>query len=834
LDFIRQSFLPHGTGYLSDPKTVWLNVVSDGVIALSYYCIPVVLIYVARKRRDIPFNWMFWFFGIFIWGCGTTHLMEIWTVWHSNYFLAGIIKALTAAVSLVSALMLIPLVPKALARPSPEQLRAVNRELGKEIAKRERREQELETLTHELESRVKERPRELETINVFLEKQFAAGIETQLALRTSQARLSSVIESAMDAIIMVDDERRVLLFNRAAENVFGIKAAEAVGQPLNHFIPQRFHAAHDEHIRKFSMTGVTGRRMGALGQLWALRADGTEFPIEASVSQADAEDKKIFTVILRDVTERRQAEARNLLLAAIVESSDDAIMSKDLSGKILSWNKGAERLYGYTEAQAVGRHISIIVPRDRQDETVHFLSEVAEGQTITNEETTRLRQDGTTIDVSLIISPMKDADGRVIGASVITRDITNRKMVENTLREKNQILEAAPILVTDLDGRIVLWNQGSEEFYGYTKEDAIGRVAHDLLQTEYSQPLAQILEQLNHTGTWDGELIHQRRDGARVMVGSHWILHRDGQGRPTRIVRTNNDITARKAAEQQLATQAAELEAQAQELARSDREIRKLNQELEQRVRDRTRELEAANHEMEAFTYSVSHDLRAPLRHISGFAKILSEEYGPALQPEAGNYLRRIQDGTRRMGLLIDDLLTLGRIGRHEVRLQLTGMNSIVGDVMNDLKPDTEGRSVEWKIGNLPFVEADPALLKVIFQNLISNALKYTRPREHTIIEIGREQIDGQTSVFVRDNGVGFNMKYADKLFGVFQRLHRAEDFEGTGVGLATVQRIVQKHGGRIWANAEIDKGATFYFTLGGNANVEHDEAKSALAGETS
>ena len=169
----------------------------------------------------------------------------------------------------------------------------------------------------------------------------------------------------------------------------------------------------------------------------------------------------------------------------------------------------------------------------------------------------------------------------------------------------------------------------------------------------------------------------------------------------------------------------------------------------------------------------------------------------------------------------MDDLLNLARIGRHELRLQVTGLDSIVKDVISELRPDSEGREVEWKISSLPYVEGDPALLKVIFHNLLSNALKYTRPRSPAIIEIGRDEMDGQPVVFVRDNGVGFNMKYADKLFGVFQRLHRAEDFEGTGVGLATVQRIVQKHGGRIWAHAELDKGATFYFSLAGQSKTE-------------
>jgi len=240
-------------------------------------------------------------------------------------------------------------------------------------------------------------------------------------------------------------------------------------------------------------------------------------------------------------------------------------------------------------------------------------------------------------------------------------------------------------------------------------------------------------------------------------------------------------------------------------------QLRLTNEALEQRSKD----LAAANKELEAFTYSVSHDLRAPLRHIDGFSKLLLDEYSEALPAQARHYLTCIREGTCRMGQMVDDLLGLTRLGRTPLKVQMTGLESLVEEVRRELQPEVAGREIEWRTSPLPFVECDPALLKQVFANLLTNALKFSRPRHPAVIEVGATMQDGPPIIFVRDNGVGFSMKYADKLFGVFQRLHRQEDFEGTGVGLATVQRIIHKHGGRVWAEGELNRGATFYFSLG-------------------
>jgi PAS domain S-box-containing protein len=238
--------------------------------------------------------------------------------------------------------------------------------------------------------------------------------------------------------------------------------------------------------------------------------------------------------------------------------------------------------------------------------------------------------------------------------------------------------------------------------------------------------------------------------------------------------------------------------------------IRRLNEDLERR----TAELAATNKELEAFTYSVSHDLRAPLRHIDGFSKLLMEEHSAEFSEDGREYLSLIRDSTREMGQLVDDLLNLARVGRTEITPQITGLDALVAGIVTDLKRENAGREIEWNVQKLPFVECDPGLIRQVFVNLLSNSVKYSRPRKPAMIEVGELEQAGEQVLYVGDNGVGFNMKNAGKLFGVFQRLHRQEDFEGTGVGLATVQRIIHKHGGRVWAEAELDKGAKFYFTL--------------------
>jgi PAS domain S-box-containing protein len=509
----------------------------------------------------------------------------------------------------------------------------------------------------------------------------------------------------------------------------------------------------------------------------------------------------MLTRIQEHTDERKQVEESLAFLAAIVHSSDDAIIGKDLQSRVLSWNVGAERMFGYTAAEMLGQPVNRLVSPDRPDEEPRVIEEVKQDH-IRHFETIRIRKDGTPIEVSLTISPIKNAKGEIVGVSSIARDITQGKRAQDalerhaaTLREQAQMLDLANVMARDLDSRIILWNRGMEKMYGWSKEEALGKNSHELLRTQFPEPLNDIVAALHRNGQWEGELVHFGKGGRQLVVASQWVLHKDAQGKPIAILEANNDITERKLAEE---------------------EIRRMNVDLEHRVEARTAQLTAANQELEAFTYSVAHDLRAPLRHIDAFSRILSEDFASSLPPEARRYLETIRNGSRNMSQLVDDLLNLARVGRQELRRKPIPLGGLVKEVVADLKRETEGRQIEWHIRQLPTLECDPGLMKQVFANLLSNAVKYTRPRQQTVIEVGSANANGSTAIFVRDNGVGFNMKYVDKLFGVFQRLHRAEEFEGTGVGLATVDRILRKHGGSIWAEGGVNQGATFYFTVPG------------------
>lgn len=354
------------------------------------------------------------------------------------------------------------------------------------------------------------------------------------------------------------------------------------------------------------------------------------------------------------------------------------------------------------------------------------------------------------------------------------------------------------ILTRSLDDVIMSWNPGAERLYGYGADEAIGRRARDmhlreLPESEYQRALVRI----RGASRLRFETRVTRKDGQRVYVfGTAGPMY-DETGAHIGEIVVARDVT---------------------ELRRAREELVRLNNDLEQRVAARTNELQAAYREAEALSYSIAHDLRAPLRAISGYARILDEEMSPILPPHAQNYLQRMSSNAVRLGTLIDALLSLQRLSRQPLARTRTAMNEAVDDALGWLREEQPGREIDILVGDLGEADADPALIRIAFANLLSNAMKFTRGRDPARVSVGCEERDAKRVYFVKDNGAGFDMRYVDKLFGVFQRLHAESDYEGSGIGLASVHRIVTRHGGQIWAEAEVDRGATFYFTLGATA----------------
>jgi PAS domain S-box-containing protein len=461
--------------------------------------------------------------------------------------------------------------------------------------------------------------------------------------------------------------------------------------------------------------------------------------------------------------------------------------------------------YGYDKTEALALHLPDLSPATEK-KLAADLSQPLHGNAYTGE-WHHLKKDGTEITIEAH-SQSFSYEGRDARIAVIT-DITERKQAQQALTESNAKLEAAmasmadAVFISDTEGRFIDFNDAFVAIHRFKSKEECGKTfaeypaMMDMFQPNGERvPLDQWFTQKalrGETGKNIERMLRRKDTGETWWASYSFAPIRDKNGVIVGAVITAHDIT---------------------ELKEADKKIKKLNEELELRVQRRTAQLEAANKELEAFSYSVSHDLRAPLRHTSGYVDLLMKRCKPELSEKGQHYLESIAGSVHQMGQLIDDLLQFSRTGRAEMRQSITDMNRILEEVKRSLCHDNPHRTIKWIIGKLPSVFCDEAMLKLVWINLLSNALKFTKTRECARIEIGVREDDKEFIFTVRDNGVGFDMRYAQKLFGVFQRLHSMEEFEGTGIGLANVRRIISRHGGRTWAEAELDKGATFYFSL--------------------
>ncbi len=632
-------FMPHGFCYLWDRDLIWLHVVSDVLIALAYFSIPLTLVYFVRKKRDLPFHWMFLMFGLFIVACGSTHVIEVWNLWHADYWLAGIVKLITAIASIITAILLFQLVPKALALPSPDVLKEANQKLM-------------------------DRTEELARANAEL-------ASANSALLRSREQQRSFFDAIPYPVWVFDWETLAIKdVNQSAIASYGYSRKEFLLLTIKDLRPSEDVPALLEHIRNSpNAAGTTG--------IWRHRKkEGAIIDVEVTTGVVQFDHRDARLAIAANITERKQMEEAlresdeklRLLVGGVQEY---AILMLDLEGRVTTWNEGAERIKGYRAEEIIGQHFSKFYTPEAAalGKPALELKKAAE-QGRFEEEGWRVRKDGSRFWASVVVTPLRDRTGQLRGFAKVTRDITERKQIEE------------------------------------------------------------------------------------------------------------------------------QLERQRSELARSNTE------------------LIAANKELEAFSYSVSHDLRAPLRSIDGFSLALLEDYEEKLDAEGKDNLHRVRAATQRMGVLIDDLLDLSRVTRAGMKVQKVDLSAMGRAVAAELENNQPGRRTEFHIQEGLEAHADSNLMRIALENLLENAWKFTSKRESARIEFGQTNNNGSRVYFVRDDGAGFDSARATRLFGAFQRFHDKNDFPGTGVGLATVQRIIQRHGGRIWAESALGEGAIFYFTL--------------------
>jgi PAS domain S-box-containing protein len=617
-----------------------------------------------------------------------------------------------------------------------------------------------------------------------------------VGLKKSVERLdreAQLLDLSDAAIIERQFDGTIIYWNQGAQRLYGWPAEEALGKNLHELLQTKFP------VSQAAMEQELVQNAGWTGKFRQRRRDGGLVTVLCrKILERDAEGQPAYVLETNtDVTALDKSERR---FRSFVEATASVIWRTNAIGEVDSPVPSWNAFTGQTNEEAAGfGWMNIIHPDDRRKVRAAWGKAVAEKTTYEVEYRLQLSS-GDWRHVLARGVPMLDENDAITEFIGTCIDVTEQRRAQERLRESEerfrQLGENIPQLawMTHADGSIFWYNKRWFEYTGTTLDQMQGWGWQLMHHPDFTKRVVQKwVKHLESGDPWEDTFPLRGKDGEYRWFLSRAFPIRNENGAIVRWFGTNTDITEqRKTAD----------------------ELRQLKDELEVRVEHRTAELNIANRELEAFGYTVSHDLRAPLRHVDGFIQMLRKHAGPALDEKSVRYLNIVSDSARRMGHLIDDLLMLSRVGRAEMSKSAVDLGQLVEEARQQLAPLMEGRAIEWKVGPMPVVHGDAILLRTVVANLLSNAIKYSRVRTPAIIEVGSENLSGEVVCFVRDNGVGFDMRFVNQLFGVFQRLHRAEEFEGTGVGLASVRRIIERHGGKVWAEAAVDKGAAFYFSL--------------------
>jgi len=605
-----------------------------------------------------------------------------------------------------------------------------------------------------------------------------------------------ITEYANDIIILAESDGKIVEVNNKAVTTFGYSKEELLKMSIKDIRAP----GHKQQLKQ--MIEDLRAKGGMVYETMNMRNDGTEFPVEVSMRVMDIDGKPYIHGIARDITERKTLEQR---MESFFTGSPAGMCIIDNEFRWVKINKKMADINGYSVEEHIGKTFEELLPKLAPqllpmckaivDNGKSFLNMEISGETPRNQGHIRHWIS------SYFPVPGIDIRHRYVGCIVV--EVTDLKKAQEELgrefEQSKKYLDIAGVmfLVLDREGRVLMLNKKGVEMTGYSENELFGKNWFDVcVPSEIKPKIKAVFHEVTggtvplseHT---ENEVI--TKNGEHRTVAFNNILLKDDKGHITGTLSSGEDITERRKAEEK---------------------ILKLNEELESRVKERTAQLEEANKYLESFSFSVSHDLRAPLRAIDGFSRILIEDHSASLDVEAMRLLNVVRNNTQNMGQLIDDLLKFSQISRHELVETKINMEEMVKSVIADLEAVNPGRKINFIVQSLKGAWADASVIRQVFINLLANSVKFTSIRQEAVIEIGCEAGEKENTYFVRDNGVGFDMQYKDKLFGVFQRLHNEEKYEGTGIGLALVERVIKRHGGRVWAEGKPGEGAVFYFTL--------------------